>query len=87
MTFDQIESSGLERWLGEVTDELRQKTCLADPVRRVRIPKPDGTRRPLGIPTIRDRVVQTAMVIILDADSRGGPAARAVRVPTGSQRT
>jgi len=66
MTFEQIESSGLERWLGEVTDELRQKTYQADPVRRVWIPKPDGTRRPLGIPTIRDRVVQTAMVLILE---------------------
>src|SRR6266513_2386813 len=59
MTFAQIEASGLERWLTGLREELVSKTYRPDPVRRVSIPKPDGGERPLGIPTIRDRVVQT----------------------------
>lgn len=63
--FADIESYGLERWLGERAQELREKRYRASPVRRVYIPKANGGRRPLGIPTIRDRVVQTAVVLIL----------------------
>src|SRR5215472_9746247 len=59
MTFAQIEASGLEKWLGGLREELVSKMYRPDPVRRVSIPKPDGGERPLGIPTIRDRVVQT----------------------------
>lgn len=65
-TFDQIESAGREKWLGELAEELRQKQYVADPLRRSWIIKADGGRRPLGIPTIRDRVVQTAMVLVLE---------------------
>jgi len=65
MTFEQIESEGVERWLGELTQELKQKTYKADPLKRVWLEKPDGTQRPLGIPSIRDRVVQTAAVLVL----------------------
>lgn len=65
MTFEQIDSEGLERWLGKLTQELKQKTYKADPLKRVWLEKPDGTQRPLGIPTIRDRVVQTAAVLVL----------------------
>jgi RNA-directed DNA polymerase len=63
--FEDIEAYGLERWVGELTEELRKKTYRPQAVRRVWIPKPDGSKRPLGIPTVRDRVVQTAVVLVL----------------------
>src|SRR5262252_8185399 len=66
MTFAAIEASGLERWLARLREELVSKAYRPDPVRRVSIPKPDGGERPLGIPTIRDRVVQTAAKLVLE---------------------
>ena len=66
-TFEEIESYGLDRWLGELTQELKDRTYQPAAVRRVHIPKPDGKTRPLGIPTVRDRVVQTAAVLVLGA--------------------
>src|SRR5262250_1218857 len=66
MTFAAIEASGLERWLARLREELVSKAYRPDPVRRVRIPKPDGGERPLGIPTIRDRVIQTAAKLVLE---------------------
>jgi RNA-directed DNA polymerase len=63
--FEDIEAYGVDRWLAELRQELLEETYRAQPVRRVMIPKPGGGERPLGIPTIRDRVVQTAVVLFL----------------------
>ena len=64
--FEDIEAYGLERWLAELRQELEEENYRPQPVRRVMIPKPGGGERPLGIPTIRDRVVQTAVVLLLE---------------------
>lgn len=65
-TFEQIEEAGQERWLRTLQEELQRKTYRPEPVRRVMIPKPGGGERPLGIPTIKDRVAQTAAKLILE---------------------
>jgi RNA-directed DNA polymerase len=65
-TFADIEAYGPDRWLDELATELRERTYRPRPVRRVYIPKGDGKQRPLGIPTIRDRVAQTAVVLVLE---------------------
>ena len=66
VSFEAIESRGLEAWLADRRAELREKTYKPDPVRRVMIAKPGGGERPLGIPTIRDRVIQTAAKLVLE---------------------
>ena len=65
-SFEHIESEGREKWLEGIRKDLRDKTYQPRAVRRVMIPKPGGGERPLGIPTIRDRVVQTAAKLLLE---------------------
>ena len=65
-TFARIEAKGLEAWLANLREELVSKTYRSAPVRRVMIPKPGGGERPLGIPTIRDRVAQTTAKLVLE---------------------
>ena len=66
VTFARIEAQGLDAWLASLREELVLKTYRSAPVRRVMIPKPGGDERPLGTPTIRDRVVQTAAKLVLE---------------------
>jgi RNA-directed DNA polymerase len=68
-SFEDIESrgpQGVMEWLNGLGKQLRDKTYEPQPVRRVMIEKPGGGERPLGIPTIRDRVAQTAAKLILE---------------------
>jgi RNA-directed DNA polymerase len=65
VSFEVVEAAGLEEWLAGIRKDLVEKTYRPQPVRRVMIPKPGGGERPLGIPTIRDRVVQTAAKLVL----------------------
>src|ERR1700736_3420131 len=66
ISIEQIEHQGAEQWLEALGKELREKTYRCAAVRRVYIPKANGKLRPLGIPTVRDRVVQAAVLLILE---------------------
>jgi RNA-directed DNA polymerase len=63
--FEGIETAGVDRWLKTLQEELRSQSYVPQPLLRVWIPKRNGGRRPLSIPTVKDRVVQTAVVLVL----------------------
>ena len=64
--FEDIEEYGVRRWLDELAQELKSRTYQPQAVRRVMIDKPGGGKRPLGIPAIKDRVAETAAVLVLE---------------------
>jgi RNA-directed DNA polymerase len=66
LTFEDVESYGRERWIGELTQQLREESYRPEAVRRVFIPKPNGKQRPLGIPRLADRVCQMATMLVLE---------------------
>jgi RNA-directed DNA polymerase len=65
-SFEDIESKGLREWMNDLRKDLHDKTYRPEPVKRVMVEKPGGGERPLGIPTIRDRVAQTAAKLVLE---------------------
>jgi group II intron reverse transcriptase/maturase len=65
-SIEEIEKRGTDKFLRELQEELKEKRYKALAVRRVYIPKPNNKKRPLGIPAIRDRVVQMAVVLIIE---------------------
>ena len=73
ISFEDIEAQGLEAWFSGLEEDLRCETYKPKAVRRVMIPKPGGGQRPLGIPTVRDRVVQMATKLVLEPIFDGGP--------------
>ena len=74
-TFEQIESTGQERWLAGIRQELRNKTYQPQPVRRVMIPKPGGGERPLGIPTVSANCTRAQFAFGMDGDPSSVPSA------------
>jgi RNA-directed DNA polymerase len=66
VTIEEIEAKGAEEFLSGLTEELRQQTYQPSAVKRVWIPKSNGDKRPLGIPTVKDRVAQMACTLVIE---------------------
>lgn len=66
VTLEDIKTKGVHKFLNEIHESLINRTYHADPVKRVYTPKSDGSLRPLGIPTVKDRVVQMALLLIIE---------------------
>lgn len=66
ISIEDVENYGVERYLQEIKQELEDGKYRSRPVKRVMIPKPDGSQRPLGIPTVKDRIVQMATKIAIE---------------------
>lgn len=67
VTIQQVVDGGEQAFVEQIHEELKAKRYRPQPVRRVYIPKPDGRKRPLGIPTVKDRTVQMAVLLVLEA--------------------
>ena len=86
MTFDQIAAHGQDRWLEELRQELRAEDYRPQPLLRVWIPKSNGGQRPLGIPCIRDRVVEMAALLVLGPIFEADLLRNRSRLPPGDGR-